>query len=32
MNKNHTVRSAFFTLRVVVSLGMVLAGIWERYC
>ena len=27
MNKNHTARSAFFTLRVVVSLGMVLAGI-----
>ena len=27
MNKNHAARSAFFTLRVVVSLGMVLAGI-----
>ena len=27
MNKNHTARSAFFALRVVVSLGMVLAGI-----
>jgi hypothetical protein len=27
MNKNHTAQSAFFTLRVVVSLGMVMAGI-----
>ena len=27
MNRNHTARSAFFNVRVVVSLGMVLAGI-----
>jgi hypothetical protein len=27
MNKNHTARSAFFNVRVVVSLCMVLAGI-----